>query len=66
MCSPSETYAPTLLKRKAAKLRKETGNTALYTEFDDPNRKLTSVLLVAFERPFRLLFTQPIIQVISV
>ncbi|KAE9961753.1 hypothetical protein BLS_001428 [Venturia inaequalis] len=61
-----ETYAPILLKRKAAKLRKESGNPALYTEFDDPDRKLTTDLRTAFERPFRLLFTQPIVQVISV
>jgi hypothetical protein len=61
----SETYAPTLLQRKAARLRKETGNMELRTEYDTPGRKLSSILGVALLRPFRLLATQPIIQVIS-
>lgn len=61
-----ETYAPTLLKRKAAKLRKETGNDKLYTEFDDPDRTLTATLTRATYRPFKLLGTQIIIQIIAV
>src|ERR1700761_8369993 len=55
-----ETYAPILLQWKAAKLRKETGNTAYYTEYDSPDRSLSAILAVALVRPFRLLATQPI------
>jgi MFS family permease len=61
-----ETYAPTILGKKAARLRKETGNMALHTEYDDPDRTLTRVLGTALVRPFRLIGTQPIIQVIAI
>ncbi|EFY87225.1 MFS multidrug transporter [Metarhizium acridum CQMa 102] len=60
-----ETYAPVLLHRKKLRLIKETGNTKLHTEFDHPDRTLLQTLANAFTRPFRLLATQPIIQVLS-
>ena len=60
-----ETYAPILLQRKAAKLRKETGDPKYYTEFDNSDRRITNILGRALYRPFRLLLTQPIIQVIA-
>lgn len=60
-----ETYAPKLLEWKRDKLRKETGNMALYTEFDKPDRTLTTTMKVAMQRPFRLLGTQPIVQVLA-
>ncbi|KAM0257509.1 hypothetical protein ACHAQJ_004323 [Trichoderma viride] len=60
-----ETYAPILLQRKKMALIKETGNTNLVTEYDDPNRTLMQTLTVALTRPFRLLATQPIVQVMS-
>ncbi|OCK81681.1 MFS multidrug transporter [Lepidopterella palustris CBS 459.81] len=61
-----ETYAPTLLKNKANKLRKETGNMALHTEYETPEKTVFNILKVSFIRPFRLLFTQPIVQVLAV
>ncbi|OCL13017.1 putative MFS multidrug transporter [Glonium stellatum] len=61
-----ETYAPKLLKRKADRLRKETGNSALHTEYETPDKTLFNVLKTAIVRPFRLLGTQPIIQVLAV
>lgn len=61
-----ETYGPTLLARKAARLRKETGNQALHTEWEHPDRTLGKIIKTALIRPFRLLFTQPIIQFIAV
>ncbi|KAH6607853.1 mfs multidrug transporter [Trichoderma cornu-damae] len=60
-----ETYAPLLLQRKKAALIKETGNANLVTEYDDPDRTLGQTLTVALTRPFRLLATQPIVQVLS-
>ncbi|KAL1634056.1 hypothetical protein SLS58_010850 [Diplodia intermedia] len=60
-----ETYAPVLLKWKAARLRKETGNAALRSEFDS-DKTISKVLGIALIRPFRLLFTQPIIQFLAV
>jgi hypothetical protein len=60
----SATYAPVLLQKKAAQRRKETGDDAYYTEFDNHD-SITTILGHAFVRPFRLLFTQPIIQAIA-
>ncbi|KAG9591916.1 MFS multidrug transporter-like protein, partial [Aureobasidium melanogenum] len=61
-----ETYVPELLKRKKKKLIKETGNTELHTEYDDPNRKLSVHLKTAFTRPFILIGTQPIVQALAI
>ncbi|KAF2867121.1 major facilitator superfamily domain-containing protein [Massariosphaeria phaeospora] len=60
-----ETYAPKLLSRKRDRLRKETGNTALHTEYDSPEKTLSATLKVALQRPFILLGTQPIVQVLA-
>jgi multidrug resistance protein len=60
-----ETYAPKILHVKAKKLRKETGNKDLHTEFEHPERSLSSVLKVSLTRPFRLLGTQQIVQVLA-
>lgn len=62
-----ETYAPEILKRKAKKLKKETGNHELHTIYQkqDPSAwhvKMRHNLV----RPFVLLTTQPIIQVFSI
>ncbi|KAK8152891.1 MFS multidrug transporter-like protein [Phyllosticta citrichinensis] len=61
-----ETYAPVLLNRKAAALRKETNNPALHTEYETPEKSLSAVLGTALFRPFRLLGTQPIVQFLAV
>lgn len=60
-----ETYTPVLLRWRKDKLVKETGNSALHTDFDDPDRTVSSTLATAVVRPFRMLFTQPIIQVLA-
>src|SRR5689334_24652088 len=46
-----ETYAPELLGRKRDRLRKETGNQELHTEFDSPNKTLPNTLKIAMQRP---------------
>ncbi|KAL1301458.1 hypothetical protein AAFC00_005708 [Neodothiora populina] len=61
-----ETYAPELLKRKKLRLMKETGNQDLRTEHDDPNRTFSVHLRTAMVRPFILISTQPIVQVLAV
>ncbi|KAL5685588.1 hypothetical protein EMGR_003959 [Emarellia grisea] len=58
-----ETYGPVLLRRKCARMRKTTGNPDLYTEYDGMSS--TALLHKNLIRPFRLLATQPIIQVLS-
>ncbi|KAL8683100.1 MAG: hypothetical protein Q9186_000914 [Xanthomendoza sp. 1 TL-2023] len=60
-----ETYPPKLLHIKATKLRKDTGNQDLHTAYEHPDRSLLTVLENAIVRPFRLLATQPIVQVLS-
>lgn len=61
-----ETYAPTILAKKAKKLRETTGNQSLHTKWETPGRSLSKVLKQALVRPFILLGTQPIIQVLAV
>ncbi|GFF71893.1 uncharacterized transporter C1529.01 [Aspergillus lentulus] len=58
-----ETYGPVLLRRKCARMRRITGNLNLYTEYDGMSS--TALLHKNLIRPFRLLATQPIIQVLS-
>ncbi|KAI9875243.1 MAG: hypothetical protein M1830_008712 [Pleopsidium flavum] len=61
-----ETYAPKLLHAKAERLRKETGNPNLKTEFEHPERSPANTLKHSLIRPFRLLGTQIIVQVLAV
>lgn len=60
-----ETFGPKILKDKAKRLRKETGNTALHTEFEAAGHSLAPLLRTSLVRPFKLLGTQPIVQVLS-
>lgn len=61
-----ETYPPKLLHAKAEKLRKDTGNTALHTEFEHPERTLANTMKRSLVRPFKLLGTQPIVQALAI
>jgi len=60
-----ETYAPVLLERKAARLRKETGNPNLQSIHYDPTKTLADRFKVAIIRPLRLLFTTYIVTLMS-
>ncbi|CAF9903865.1 MAG: hypothetical protein ALECFALPRED_003017 [Alectoria fallacina] len=60
-----ETYPPKLLHAKAEKLRKDTGNAALHTEFEHPERTLANTMKRSLIRPFKLLGTQPIVQALA-
>ena len=59
-----ETHAPTILERKAKKLTKLTGQEHR-TEYDATNVSFTTKLRSGLTRPYRLLITQPILQLIS-
>ncbi|KAI0446783.1 major facilitator superfamily domain-containing protein [Xylaria telfairii] len=61
-----ETYGPVLLLWKKKRLIKETGNTALHTPYDDPDRTVAKLLRTALVRPFRMITTQVIVQVLAV
>ncbi|KAH7125630.1 major facilitator superfamily domain-containing protein [Dendryphion nanum] len=60
-----ETYAPLILRRRAEKLRRETGNNQYYTihERFDSKRSTVGLLTRALTRPLRLLMFHPIIQI---
>lgn len=61
-----ETFAPVLLAQKKRRLIRETGNQLLHTEFDEPaDGTVWRTLGTAFVRPFRLLTTQVIVQVLA-
>jgi len=60
-----ETYAPTLLARRAKKLRKETGDAGHVTEQELDTRTFSSRLGVFLIRPFQLLFRELIVLLIS-
>lgn len=56
-----ETYAPVLLKRKANRLKKETGNENLHTVFELQEESFWTKIRVAVTRPIKMLFTHPVI-----
>jgi hypothetical protein len=60
-----ETYGPTILSRRAAKLRKESGDARYYTEHEHAlsKKSVSSILHQALSRPLRLLVFHPIIQI---
>ncbi|KAK1955922.1 major facilitator superfamily transporter [Colletotrichum sublineola] len=57
-----ETYHPVLLERKAARLRKETGNQRLHTPFHDPNQSNSDRILKRAALPWFMLVSHPIVQ----
>jgi MFS family permease len=60
-----ETYAPVILKRRAKKLRKETGNSSLWSPLDMESRNLKQMFLITVSRPFRMLFYESIVSLTS-
>ena len=60
-----ETFAPVLLGRKAERLRKETGNRELRTKWETSDRTFIKIAQDGMSRPFILLATQPILQVLA-
>ncbi|KAH7021157.1 multidrug resistant protein [Microdochium trichocladiopsis] len=61
-----ETFAPTILARRAKKLRAETGNAEFVTEQDLDTRPISERLSVFMVRPFQLLFGELIVFLISI
>ncbi|PWW75901.1 MFS general substrate transporter [Tuber magnatum] len=60
-----ETYTPKILASKTARLIRETGNQNLRSEYDDSDKTTGKILRISLVRPFRLLGTQIIVQVLS-
>ncbi|KAJ5125704.1 Major facilitator superfamily domain general substrate transporter [Penicillium atrosanguineum] len=56
-----ETYAPVILKRRAAKLRKETGNTNIITEQEQHKLTLRDIARTSLIRPITMIMTEPVL-----
>jgi MFS family permease len=61
-----ETYGPVILERKAARLRKETGNLELHVPGENHERSLGKKLRVNLSRPFIILATHPMAQISTI
>ncbi|KIP12340.1 hypothetical protein PHLGIDRAFT_21131 [Phlebiopsis gigantea 11061_1 CR5-6] len=60
-----ETFAPTILKRRAARLRKETGDETICTEQEVYKVAFSDMLMDTLIRPFAMLVTEPILLLLS-
>ena len=56
-----ETYAPVLLSKQAAKLRKETGNENIIAQSDLQKKSFNYIMTVVMARPFQMLFRELIV-----
>ena len=56
-----ETFAPVLLSRRAAKMRKELGREDIIVPDDPANTRMNDRLTVTAVRPVTMLFTEPIV-----
>jgi hypothetical protein len=56
-----ETYHPVLLRRKAIRLRKETGNQEWIAPIEKLDRSIAKTVLWSCIRPFQLLFFEPMV-----
>ncbi|KIM30841.1 hypothetical protein M408DRAFT_271319 [Serendipita vermifera MAFF 305830] len=63
-----ETYAPVLLRRRAAQLNKESGGTLYFISRYDVGKNETALqkLSINMRRPFVFLFTEPIVTLLSI
>lgn len=60
-----ELYSPVLLKRKAARLRKETGDQRHWHPHEAERITLNNIFTKYFSRPLRMLFTEPMVTCIA-
>ncbi|GME39341.1 MFS multidrug transporter [Neofusicoccum parvum] len=61
-----ETHAPTLLRREAARVRKETGNPKAHSQFDGQAAGVKAIVQIYLMRSFRMLITEPILLLITI
>jgi len=65
-CFIPETLAPVLLRRKAEKLRKETGDDSYRTIEELESLPFSEKMKIALFRPLVMLFTEPIVIFMSI
>ncbi|CAI7589962.1 unnamed protein product [Penicillium glandicola] len=56
-----ETYAPVILKRRAARLRKETGNPNIITEQEKTKVTFREIARTSLIRPITMIMTEPVL-----
>ncbi|KAL2836875.1 major facilitator superfamily domain-containing protein [Aspergillus pseudoustus] len=56
-----ETYGPVILKQRAAKLRKETGNPNIITEQEKHKLTLRDIVRTSLIRPITMIMTEPVL-----
>jgi len=56
-----ETYAPVILKRRAARLRKETGDPNIITEQEKTKLTLKQIVRTSLVRPITMILTEPVL-----
>ncbi|KAL3480504.1 putative bicyclomycin resistance protein [Aspergillus californicus] len=61
-----ETYTPVLLKQKASALRHATGNWSLHATHEEIALDRRTLVVTYLARPLRLLFTEPLVALISI
>jgi len=61
-----ETFAPVLLSRRAARLRRETGDPNIYAKTDLQKKTFRYVLTVVMTRPYRMLFQEVIVSCVCI
>ncbi|PLB51231.1 putative MFS multidrug transporter [Aspergillus steynii IBT 23096] len=61
-----ETYAPVILQKRAARLRKETGNWALHSALDESRPTASEIVTKYLVRPIQMLFLEPILLLITI
>ena len=60
-----ETYAPLVLVEKAQTLRRQTRNWGIHARQDEVELDFDELITVNFSRPFRMLFTEPIVFLVT-
>lgn len=60
-----ETYAPIVLLEKAAILRRQTHNWGIHAKQAEVEIDFNEIITVNFSRPFRMLFTEPIVFLVT-
>ncbi|CAG7996534.1 unnamed protein product [Penicillium salamii] len=56
-----ETYAPVILKRRAARLRKESGNPNIITEMEKTKPSFREIARTSLIRPITMIMTEPVL-----
>lgn len=60
-----ETYGPVVLKRRAKKMRKDTGNSSIMSPLEMESRNLREMFIITMTRPFRMILHESIVSLTS-